>query len=183
MNAQEIDLKNGEVICGEHRLPYGKVVSLFFGMSGGELIGRGYIRPGGGMDTKLPIFWETGMGGVDLEVDMETGSIKLNKFVSVADVGKAINPRQCEGQDEGAAIQGLGHTLFESLVFENGQPLNPNLVDYRVPFMTDLPDGIRIRIGRKPGRPGTLRRQRHGRIRYRFHCAGHRQRHRRRYRR
>jgi len=139
VNAQEIDLKNGAVICGEHRLPYGKVVSLFFGMSGGELIGRGYIRPGGGMDTKLPIFWETGMGGVDLEVDMETGSVKLNKFVSVADVGKAINPRQCEGQDEGAAIQGLGHTLFESLVFENGQPLNPNLVDYRVPFMTDLP--------------------------------------------
>jgi CO/xanthine dehydrogenase Mo-binding subunit len=139
VNVQEIHLKNGEVICDEHRLPYGKVVSLFFGMSGGELIGRGYIRPGGGMDTKLPIFWETGMGGVDLEVDVETGSIKLNKFVSVADVGKAINPRQCEGQDEGAAIQGLGHTLFESLVFENGQPLNPNLVDYRVPFMTDLP--------------------------------------------
>jgi len=139
VNVQEIDLKNGEVICGDHRLPYGKVVSLFFGMSGGELIGRGYIRPGGGMDTKLPIFWETGMGGVDLEVDIETGSVKLNKFVSVADVGKAINPRQCEGQDEGAAIQGLGHTMFESLVFEDGQPLNPNLVDYRVPFMTDLP--------------------------------------------
>jgi CO/xanthine dehydrogenase Mo-binding subunit len=139
VNAHEIHLNNGEVICGEHRLSYAKVLSLFFGMSGGELIGRGYIRPGGGMDTKLPIFWETGMGGVDLEVDMETGSIKLNKFVSVADVGKAINPRQCEGQDEGAAIQGLGHTLFESLIFENGQPLNPNLVDYRVPFITDLP--------------------------------------------
>ncbi|HZD41171.1 MAG TPA: molybdopterin cofactor-binding domain-containing protein, partial [Terriglobales bacterium] len=136
---QDLELKNGEVICGEHRLTYGKVVSLFFGMSGGELIGRGYIRPGGGMDTKLPIFWETGMGGVDLEVDTETGSVKINKFVSVADVGKAINPRQCEGQDEGAAIQGLGHTLFESLVFENGQPLNPNLIDYRVPCMADLP--------------------------------------------
>jgi CO/xanthine dehydrogenase Mo-binding subunit len=136
---QDIELENGEIICREQRLPYGKVVSLFFGMSGGELIGRGYIRPGGEMDTKLPIFWETGMGGVDLEVDAETGSIKLNKFVSVADVGKAINPRQCEGQDEGAAIQGLGHTLFESLIFENGQPLNPNLIDYRVPFITDLP--------------------------------------------
>jgi CO/xanthine dehydrogenase Mo-binding subunit len=80
------------------------------------------------------------MGGVDLQVDMETGTVKLNRFVSVADVGKAINPRQCEGQDEGAAIQGLGHTLFESLVFDDGQPLNPNLVDYRVPFMTDLPE-------------------------------------------
>src|SRR5262249_5508151 len=158
INPQDIHLKNGEVICGEHRLPYGKVVSLFFGMSGGELIGRGYIRPGGGMDTKLPIFWETGMGGVDLEVDRETGSIKLNKFVSVADVGKAINPRQCEGQDEGAAIQGLGHTLFESLIFENGQPLNPNLVDYRVPFITDLPaifDSQLVENGDGPGPYGA----------------------------
>jgi CO/xanthine dehydrogenase Mo-binding subunit len=158
VNAKDIHLKNGEVICGEQRLPYGKVVSLFFGMSGGELIGRGYIRPGGGMDTKLPIFWETGMAGVDLEVDMDTGSIKLNKFVSVADVGKAINPQQCEGQDEGAAIQGLGHTLFESLVFENGQPLNPNLVDYRVPFMTDLPavfDSELVENGDGPGPYGA----------------------------
>jgi CO/xanthine dehydrogenase Mo-binding subunit len=151
---QDIELKNGEVICGEQRLSYGKVVSLFFGMSGGELIGRGYIRPGGGMDTKLPIFWETGMGGVDLEVDTETGSVKLNKFVTVADVGKAINPRQCEGQDEGAAIQGLGHTLFESLVFENGQPLNPNLVDYRVPFMTDLPAVFDSRLVENRDGPG-----------------------------
>ena len=92
------------------------------------------------MDTQLPIFWETGMGGVNLSVDTETGSIKLNKYVSVADVGKAINPAQCQGQDEGAAIQGLGHTMFESLVYENGQLLNSNLIDYRVPSITDLPE-------------------------------------------
>jgi CO/xanthine dehydrogenase Mo-binding subunit len=72
-------------------------------------------------------------------VDSETGCVKLNKYISVADVGKAINPAQCEGQDEGAAIQGLGHTMFESLLYENGQLINPNLIDYRVPFITDLP--------------------------------------------
>jgi CO/xanthine dehydrogenase Mo-binding subunit len=140
VEAKEITLTNGEVICRDARLSYGKVVSLFFGMTGGELIGRGYIRPGGGMDTKLPIFWETGMAGVDLAVDRETGEIRIDKLVSVADVGKAINPRQCEAQDEGAAIQGLGHTIFESLQYDNGQPLNPNLVDYRVPSITDLPE-------------------------------------------
>ena len=104
------------------------------------------------MDTQLPVFWETGMGGVDLSVDSETGSIKLNKYVIVADVGKAINPAQCEGQDEGAAIQGLGHTMFESLVYDNGQLLNPNLVDYRVPFITDLPA---VFGNWKRGRPGN----------------------------
>lgn len=150
----KIELRNGEVICGEKRMGYGKIVALFFGMSGGELIGRGYIRPGGGMDTKLPIFWETGMGGVDLEVDMETGAIKLNKYVSVADVGRAINPRQCEGQDEGAAIQGLGHTLFESLLYDNGQPLNPNLIDYRVPVMTDLPQVFESTLVENQDGPG-----------------------------
>ena len=140
VEAKEITLIDGEVICGDRRLSYGKVVSLFFGMAGGELIGRGYIRPGGGMDTKLPIFWETGMAGVDLVVDRETGAVKINKFVSVADVGKAINPSQCEGQDEGAAIQGLGHTFFEALEYEKGQPLNASLIDYRVPRFTDLPE-------------------------------------------
>jgi CO/xanthine dehydrogenase Mo-binding subunit len=147
-------LRNGEIVCGEKTLTYGKIVSLFFGMSGGELIGRGYIRPGDGMDTQLPVFWETGMGAADVYVDHETGRISLKKYVSVADVGKAINPLQCEGQDEGAAIQGLGHTLFESLLYENGQPLNPNLVDYRVPFFTDLPDTFESALIENQDGPG-----------------------------
>ncbi len=150
----DIELTDGEVICNDKRFGYGKIVGLYFGMPGGELIGRGYIRPGGGMDTQLPIFWETGMGGADVSVDTETGSIKLNKYVSVADVGKAINPAQCEGQDEGAAIQGLGHTMFESLVYENGQLLNPNLVDYRVPFFTDLPAVFESKLVENRDGPG-----------------------------
>jgi CO/xanthine dehydrogenase Mo-binding subunit len=151
---KDIELETGEVICGNQRVGYGTIVGLYFGMPGGELIGRGYIRPGGGMDTQLPIFWETGMGGVDVSVDTETGSIKLNKYVSVADVGKAINPAQCEGQDEGAAIQGLGHTMFESLVYENGQLLNPNLVDYRVPSITDLPEVFESMLVENEDGPG-----------------------------
>jgi CO/xanthine dehydrogenase Mo-binding subunit len=154
VHPNNIELAAGEVICGDKRLAYGKVVALFFGMPGGELIGRGYIRPGGGMDTQLPIFWETGMGGVDLNVDMETGSIKLNKYVSVADVGKAINPAQCEGQDEGAAIQGLGHTMFEALSYDNGQLLNPNLIDYRVPSITDLPAVFESKLVENRDGPG-----------------------------
>ena len=80
------------------------------------------------------------MGGAEMVVDRETGAIKIEKYITVADVGKAINPLQAEGQDEGAAVQGLGNTLFESLQYENGQPLNANLVDYRVPRFTDLPE-------------------------------------------
>ena len=80
------------------------------------------------------------MGGADVSVDLDTGEIDVHCYVTVADVGKAINPALAEGQDEGAAMQGLGHTLFETLLYEKGQPLNANLVDYRVPRFTDLPD-------------------------------------------
>ena len=134
-----ITLKDGEAYLGDKRLGYGKIVSAYFGMPGGELIGRGYMRPGAGLGSTLPLFWETGMGGAEIKVDFATGEIQLEKYITVADVGTAINPQQAEGQDEGASIQGLGHTLFESLVYEHGQPLNANLVDYRVPRFTDLP--------------------------------------------
>jgi CO/xanthine dehydrogenase Mo-binding subunit len=134
-----ITLSNGQAVSGERQMPYGQIVSAFFGMPGGELIGRGYMRPDGTLGKSLPLFWETGMGSAEIAVDQETGAIQLEKYVTVADVGKALNPLQAEGQDEGAAIQGLGNTLFEALEYENGQPLNASLVDYRVPRFTDLP--------------------------------------------
>ncbi|HEY5543390.1 MAG TPA: xanthine dehydrogenase family protein molybdopterin-binding subunit [Candidatus Binatia bacterium] len=139
-NAGTIALDNGEVCSADKRLSYGQVVSAFFGMPGGELIGRGTMRPGPTFGSMFPLFWETGMGGASVDVDTETGEIKIERYVTVADVGKAINPLQAEGQDEGAAIQGLGATLFESLIYEQGQALNANLVDYRVPRFTDLPN-------------------------------------------
>jgi CO/xanthine dehydrogenase Mo-binding subunit len=149
-----IALHNGEVVSSEKRLSYGKIVSAYFGMPGGELIGRGYMRPGAGLGSTFPLFWETGMGGAEINVDLETGEITLEKYVTVADVGTAINPQQAEGQDEGAAIQGLGHTLFESLVYENGQPLNAGLIDYRVPRFADLPEQFDSKLIENEDGPG-----------------------------
>lgn len=138
-DAGRIVLKDGEVSAGEYRLTYSQVIHSYFGMPGGELIGRGYCRPGGGMEPILPLFWETGLAGAEVDVDDETGEIRLNRLISVADVGKAINPKLCEGQDEGAVMMGIGHALFESLLYERGQPLNPNLIDYRVPSFEHVP--------------------------------------------
>ena len=138
-NTTSITLRNGTASCGDRCLTYSEVVSRYFGMPGGELIGRGTMRPGQGLGPKLPLFWETGMGAAEISLDIETGAIQVDRYITVADVGKAINLVQAEGQDEGAAIQGLGHTLFESLQYDNGQPVNANLVDYRVPRFTDMP--------------------------------------------
>jgi len=141
-SVRTITLSDGHACCGGDKLTYAQVVSKFFGMPGGELIGRGYMRPDGALGKTFPLFWETGMGGAAISVDRETGALYLKKYVTVADVGKAINPVQAEGQDEGATIQGLGHTLFESLEYDHGQPLNANLVDYRVPCFSDLPESF-----------------------------------------
>src|SRR5918993_459860 len=138
-DTSSVVLHNGTAGVADRSLTYGEVVSRYFGMPGGELIGRGTMRPGQGFGPKLPLFWETGMGAAEISLDTETGAIQVDRYITVADVGKAINLVQAEGQDEGAAIQGLGHTLFESLQYENGQPLNANLVDYRVPRFTDMP--------------------------------------------
>jgi CO/xanthine dehydrogenase Mo-binding subunit len=149
-----ITLKNGEAHSAGRRLTYGKIVGGFFGMPGGELIGRGTMRPGAGWGSTFPLFWETGMGAAAIEVDRDTGAIKIAKYVTVADVGKAINPRQAEGQDEGAAIQGLGATLFESLIYQRGQALNANLIDYRVPRFADLPENFESSLVENGDGPG-----------------------------
>ena len=94
------------------------------------------------------------MGAAEVDVDAETGKVLLNRYISIADVGKAINPRQCEAQDEGASMMGIGHTLFESLQFEGGQPLNPNLVDYRVPTFSEVPARFETELIENADGPG-----------------------------
>jgi CO/xanthine dehydrogenase Mo-binding subunit len=154
VDTSAITLSNGHAVSGAKKMTYGGVVSGFFGMPGGELIGRGYMRPDGTLGKSLPLFWEIGMGSAEIAVDQETGAIQVEKYVTVADLGKALNPLQAEGQDEGAAIQGLGNTLFEALEYENGQPLNASLVDYRVPRFTDLPAAFSSSLVENSDGPG-----------------------------
>jgi CO/xanthine dehydrogenase Mo-binding subunit len=158
--ADVIRLADGVATAGPRRMAYADLICDHFGMPGGELIGTGAFRPGarsgtlGGGTT----FWEVGMAGAEVTVDPETGEVHLLRYISLADVGRAIHPMLCEGQDEGAAMQGIGHTLREELVFDRGQLLNPGLIDYRVPVMEDLPDEfftILLENGDGPGPYGA----------------------------
>jgi CO/xanthine dehydrogenase Mo-binding subunit len=140
-------------------LSYGGVITEFFGSKAGEIIGRGIYRD---LKTKkaalgaTTTFWEVGWGGAEVEVDRDTGAIAVKKYVSIADVGRAIHPIQCEGQDEGGVMFGLGHTLFEQMVYEDGQLLNPNLVDYRVPTFEDLPQEFSSSLIENENGPGPF---------------------------
>jgi CO/xanthine dehydrogenase Mo-binding subunit len=150
----QVQVADGALMCGDSRLTFKEAFERRFGKgSGGEMIGRGEAGPEI-TDNQLPVFWEVGMGTSEVEIDHETGEVKLKKFISVADVGKAIHPDHCVAQEEGAAMQGIGHTFFEQLIYDNGQLINPNLIDYRIPTFADVPEefhSVLVENGDGPG--------------------------------
>jgi CO/xanthine dehydrogenase Mo-binding subunit len=80
-----------------------------------------------------------GCQAVEVEVDRETGQVKILQYAAASDCGTVINPIGAEGQVEGAVAQGIGYALIEGLQFDHGRPVNPNFSDYRIPSMRDMP--------------------------------------------
>jgi CO/xanthine dehydrogenase Mo-binding subunit len=76
---------------------------------------------------------------VDVEVDLDTGKIKLLRCTCFQDVGCAINPQQVEGQLQGGTTQGIGWALHEYYHYENGVLRNPSWLDYRTATSLDVP--------------------------------------------
>ena len=76
---------------------------------------------------------------VELEVDPETGLVKVLNIWSAHDVGKAVNPRCIEGQIEGGIQMGLGFALTEEIVLNQGETINPSFVDYKMFTSADMP--------------------------------------------
>jgi CO/xanthine dehydrogenase Mo-binding subunit len=130
----------GGVRVEDQGLSYGEVIEKWFG-AGGEVLAHGAVRRAGDF-AKMPPFWEIGCTGLQLSVDAETGVVRVERLTTIGDVGFAINPALVRGQDAGAAMMGLGAALHEELVYEGGQLANPNVVDYRVPRFSDVPDDI-----------------------------------------
>jgi CO/xanthine dehydrogenase Mo-binding subunit len=77
--------------------------------------------------------------GAEVEVDTETGHVRIAKLVNVCDIGNPINPKICETQISGAAMMQLGFTMFEKMQFDGGQVTNASLADYKIPGIHDLP--------------------------------------------
>jgi CO/xanthine dehydrogenase Mo-binding subunit len=74
-----------------------------------------------------------------VKVDPGTGEVTIKRYVVAQDVGFAINPTFVEGQIEGGVTQGIGQALFEEVAMQEGRVLNPNLTDYKMPTMMDVP--------------------------------------------
>jgi CO/xanthine dehydrogenase Mo-binding subunit len=117
-----------------------------YGMRAGSVMGAGNFIPpyappdaDGQTDNATP-FWMVGASGVEIEVDTETGRVRVTRLVNVADVGTPVNPRIVETQLSGASIMQLGFTLFEKMLFDaDGQLRNASLAEYKIPGFLDVP--------------------------------------------
>jgi CO/xanthine dehydrogenase Mo-binding subunit len=120
-----------------------------YGMQAGNVLGTGSYIPSyqppdaNGLTDNATPFWMVGGTGVEVEVDTETGRVRVNRLINVADLGTPINPKIVETQLSGAAIMQLGFTLFEKMEFDaNGQLRNASFAEYKIPGFHDVPESI-----------------------------------------
>ena len=144
-SASDLVLEEGRVaIRGTpgRSLGYGEIVMR---SNQGNLIGRGAFSTRGGLDLETgqgigSVHWHHGAVGCEVEVDVETGKVRVLRLSPCVFAGRVVNPRLCELQLDGCAIFGLGQALFEEMAYDDrGQLLNVNLGDYNVPSFEDIP--------------------------------------------
>ena len=153
LRAQLAAIAGGEADPAEHVA----LMRRHFGFAGGELIGRADVHPeGSGSYEEGPVFWEVCVAAAEVEVDPETGIVRVRRTATCADVGRAINPGFVERQDEGATVQGIGTGLFEEVLFDGGLLSTDSLLEYRVPTTRDVPDQMTCVIVENADGPGPF---------------------------
>jgi CO/xanthine dehydrogenase Mo-binding subunit len=116
-----------------------------YGMQAGNIVGTGTYKPDyippddSGLTTNATPFWMVAGSGVEVEVDTQTGHVRIARLINVADVGNPINPKIVETQLSGAALMQLGFSMFEKMHIDGGQVTNASLADYKIPGMNDVP--------------------------------------------
>jgi len=90
--------------------------------------------------------WKYAAQAVEVEIDEETGMIKVKKIASAHDVGRTLNPTMVRGQIVGGVVMGLGYALHERLQFEDGRVINPSFMDYKLPSAQEIPEIVSIPV-------------------------------------
>src|SRR5690606_27047339 len=126
--SDDLDFADGTIYVKgspDRKLSYEEIITRNYGMRVGSIMGRGtYKTEGKGLDAETgqgftSKFWSTGAAAAEVEVDTDTGEVKIVKFTSACDVGKAINPLSCVTQVEGSVVMSLGHTFYEEMVYDS----------------------------------------------------------------
>jgi carbon-monoxide dehydrogenase large subunit len=167
---EDLNIVNGVVVSykSEKEIPLKSLVIYGLpkpdgkGWKGGPILGRGNFMPTDvtGLDAETGqgehgvVHYTTGVQGVELEVDLDTGRIEILNAVAAFDVGKAINPALVKSQMEGGFVQGISSALFEQLKLKDGVVQNPSFVDYRIATASDVPakmDSIIVEVPQSDG--------------------------------
>src|SRR5499427_9358628 len=126
--------------------PPAEIFKKRYGMQAGNVIGTASFVPKyqppdaqSGMSENVTPFWMVGGAAAEVEVDTETGQIRILRLINAADCGKPINPAVARTQLYGASIMQLGFTLSEAMQLDGGQVTNASLADYKIPGIGDIP--------------------------------------------
>jgi CO/xanthine dehydrogenase Mo-binding subunit len=125
----------------EQRVAYAEIlqrnqISLL--EAAGEFVTQGGLDPETGQGLSTP-HWHQGAGACEVAVDTETGKVTVLRYHSASFAGRVVNPQLAKLQNDGNVVFGLGPTLLEEVVVDNGQIINTNLSDYQIPSLLDIP--------------------------------------------
>ena len=171
--AAKLEVDPGDLVAGKDRvfvrgmeergMTIGQIFLAKFGSLGTTLAAEAVCQPTAahmdpetGQSEKCTEYWFPSATAAEVEVDTETGQVKVLQLFSVGDTGTAINPRHCEQQLQGAAIMHLGLTMFEEMIFDEGQLINGTLLDYQVASIKDMPQSVRPILVQVPHEDGPF---------------------------
>ncbi|HLA81288.1 MAG TPA: molybdopterin cofactor-binding domain-containing protein, partial [Thermoleophilia bacterium] len=168
-NPADLDVQDGQVFVKgtpEKEVPLAKVAQQLLRTSGGNLVeAASFLGQPLPVDRKAieGIFADANIEFLhpvqvaEVEVDPDTGEVRVVSFTSVHDIGKAINPASVTGQIEGGAVQGMGYALLEQLSCQDGTVLNASGVPYPQPAAPDVPrvEPVLVEDGRGHGPYGA----------------------------
>ncbi|MGA3128477.1 MAG: xanthine dehydrogenase family protein molybdopterin-binding subunit [Candidatus Korobacteraceae bacterium] len=148
---EQVELSDGQFrqIGGSKVVPP-KEVLLYSYRCGRKLIGKGWWCV-----PKIKIDPETAQGNpfhiyaygaqfIEVEVNTETGEVKVIRVIAAQDVGKALNPELVRAQVQGGVVMGLGYSLLEEIVLKNGYVMNPSLAHFLIPTAADVPEIVPV---------------------------------------
>jgi CO/xanthine dehydrogenase Mo-binding subunit len=151
-NPDDLEIRDGNVYVKGvpgRAFPLARVLSERYGSSG-TVLGRGYYFPQSEGPVEYfsleMIFWLLGAHGVEVEVNRQTGEVKVLKLYAAHDLGKAIHPENCFGQIQGGVSMGFGYALLEQILFKDGVVLNPSFLGYKIPSALDMPEVVPILV-------------------------------------
>jgi len=138
---EQLRTENGFVVADETSISFGDILkrnNINELEEVGEYSTSLGIDPETGQGISTP-HWHQGAGAAEVEVDMETGRVTILRYTAASFAGRVVNPKMAQLQNDGNVIFGLGPTMMEQIVYDGGQATNPNLADYSIPSIRDIP--------------------------------------------